>query len=680
MAFVPKATSPPKIERISNRDWLKGTVTAYDDGRTPVDGLRSSGNVILQQDGTIRPRPSLTQYGPQPTGTILGEIYEFRARSNNTFTNWLISMQNVAGTTKVYIAKGEDTSWTVCNGKTYDNTARAHFLQIQDKVLVMNGVDNLSYLNIPTSAIIPYTALSTPSVPTVANNGSTDLTTGTTSFNVYYAITANSTVGETAASTVATKAVNTDRDLWNPSTNSLKITWSAVTSAQSYNVYMGVAADGAGTPTLYAIATGIGASTLAFIDDGSYAQDLSRPKPTVDSTAGPKVTRGDVVNGRVWLVGDKDNPFYVWRGGDYGFELDLSPANGGGYTPVGNGTKEFPVKVAPYRDGKGDAKVTVLTQGTNGHGHRYIGSPQTVTFGDSSFIVWAFDEDSGQDGTDSPDGVIIDRGSIFYPSRDGFKTTGTKPQLQNVLSTDRISNTIQPDISTLNNAAMDKCVGLSFEGRLYWAVPVGSTTNSEIWVLDLDRDGAWMKPWNIAADWLTLYNDNSGVTHFLVLKGNKIYQLSYIALTADDGTAFGTSGNSGQIYFSKDGREWGRLVQVIFTLLRPQGSINFTILGKTEDSALSTVGTGSFTPTSTQAGWSEPLRGWSNSSSGYLRGWSEIVTVPVSFNDATQEVTVEVDEDLQWWGYQWTTTDSGVDYNLSNVTAEFVNVGIKDLA
>ena len=59
---------------------MKGTVTAYDDGRTPTDGLKSSGNVYLDQDGTIRPRPSLTLYGPQPTGTVLGEIFPFRAR------------------------------------------------------------------------------------------------------------------------------------------------------------------------------------------------------------------------------------------------------------------------------------------------------------------------------------------------------------------------------------------------------------------------------------------------------------------------------------------------------------------------------------------------------------------------------------------------------------------------
>lgn len=679
MIPVPKtAIKTPNIKRVSVKNWLHGTVTAYDDGRTPTEGLRSSGNVILDQDGTIRPRPSLTKFGPQPTGTILGEVFEFRALSGLTMTNWMISLQNVAGTTKAYIAKGEDTSWTICNGKTYDNTASARFCQIGSKILIMNGVDNLSYLNIATSTVIPFTALSNPSAPTVVNNGSTDLTSGTTPLTIYYAVTANSTVGETAGSAVTSKAINADRDLWNPATQSLKITWPAVTSARDYNLYMGVSVDGGGTPVMYLISSGI--NGLTFIDDGSLPQDITHPIPVNNSTAGMKVSRGTVINGRPWLVGDKDNPFFVWRGGDYGYELDFTPANGGGFTPIGNGTKELPVKVMPFRDGKGTSQITVLCQGTSGRGKRYILTPDSLTVGSITISFYDVTEDNGQDGTDSPDGVILYNDSLWYPSRDGFKTTGTKPQLQNVLSTDRVSNTIQKDIPFLNNSAMGNCVGLGFEGRLYWALPVSSaTSNNEIWVLDLDRQGAWMKPWNISASWMWLYNDNSGTSHFMILSGNVIYELSYTALTADNGTAFGTSGNSGQIPFSPDMREWGKLIQLVFVLLRPQGKINFTVSGRTEDSSLAVVGTSTYTSTSTRAGWSEPRAGWSDSTFGQLRGWSEIVTIPVSFNDATQELLIDVDENLQWYSYGWTTTDAGVDYNLSDVIAVFVPLGIKNL-
>lgn len=778
MTFTPQPTKSPTVKRISVKNWLKGTVTAYDDGRTPQDGLRSSGNVILEQDGTVRPRPSLTPYGPQPTGTILGEIYEFRALSGLTMTNWMICLQkftqnelqtlSISGTptggtftltyagqttsaiaynataatvqtalvalsnvgsgqitctggtlpgtpivitfagtlantdvslitssssltggtspaislvettkggyvTKACIAKGEDTSWTVCTGKTYDTSALGHFFQIKNSVLIMNGTDNLSYLNIATSNVIPFTAVTTPAAPTL---GTLTGLTGTV-FNVYYAVTANSTVGETDGSAVLTQPVLTDRDLWNPSTQSAKINWTTVTGVQSWNVYMGISADGAGIPKLYLIASGLDATILSFTDDGTKAQDLTRPLPTSNSTAGPKASRGEVINGRAFLVGDLNNPYYVWRGGDFGHELDFSPANGGGFSTLGNGSKEIPVKVTSFRNGKGDPVVTVLSQGTNGRGLRYTLTPTTITYGSTTFAVWEVLEDSGQDGTDSPDGVLTYNGSLYYPSRDGFKTTGTKPQLQNVLSTDRISDTIQSDISTLNNSAMGMCVGMAYEGRLYWSLPVGSSTNNQIWVLDLDRGGAWMKPWNISADWMMLYNDNSGVTHRLVLSNNGLYELSYIALTADNSVGFATSGESGQIPFSSDSREWGRLIQVIFVLLRPQGTISFTIDGKTEDLDFTEVGSEIFSTnaTTTQAGWSEPGAGWSS-----LRGWSQIVRVPNSFNTALKEVPVEVDEDLQWFSYSWNSTDAGVDYNLSDVIAEYVDIGIKDIS
>lgn len=683
MSYKPTAVKPPRIVRKSIKAWTSGTVTAFDDARTPVKGLRSSGNVLLYEDGTVGPRQSLTLYGPQPTGTVLGEIAEFTENVNPSTTypdgkkKWMISMQNVAGTTNVYIAKGEDTSWTLCAGKTYDNSASAHFCQVASgKVLVMNGTDNLSYLNIATSTIIPFTALSNPSAPTVANNGSTSLVTSTT-LNIYYAITANSTVGETAGSASVTQAINTDRDMWNPTTQSLKVSWSAVAGAQSYNLYMAQSAPG-GTATLYLIRQNIDPGTLSFIDDGSLPQDTTRPLPTVNSTSGPKATRGTVINGRVFLVGDKDQPYYVRFGGDFGFELDFSPANGGGFTPVGNGTKELPLVVRSFRDGKGNSQITVLCQGTNGHGKRYLLTPDSLTIGSTVLSFFDVTEDNGEDGTDSPDGVILYNDDLHYPSRDGFKKTGTLPQLQNVLSNRRTSNTIQTDIKQLNTNAMGKCVGLAFEGRLYWALPVGSSTNSEIWCFDLDRGGAWMKPLSVAADWLWLYHDNTGTTHFLALVANKIMQFSDVALTADNGTAFPTMGNSGQIYFSEDGREWGDLQKVIFVLERLQGTFNVSISGRTEDDDLAIVGSASYTPTSLRAGWSEPQAGWSNSTFGFLRGWSEINTVPTIFNPATTEIPVEIEEEVQWYSFGWTTTEPGVSYRLADVIGEYVNIGIKD--
>lgn len=535
----------------------------------------------------------------------------------------------------------------------------------------MNGVDNLSYLNIATSAVVPFTTVTTPAAaPTLSADN-----VGGSGYNIYYRYSENSTVGETAASPALTVDVDTDRDLWTGGDNVVITLPAAAPGTQSRNVYMGVVSG-----FEYLIASGLDPATVTFTDDGTRAQDLTRLYPTTNSTAGPRTTRGEVISGRAWMVGDADNPYYVWNGGDPGFELDFSPANGGNFNLVGNGTKDLPVAVKSFRDGKGTPQVTVLCQGTNGSGKRFILTSDSITLGSSVLTFFDITEDSGGDGTESPDAVILYGTDLHYPSRDGFKTTGTLPQIQNVLSSRRTSNTIQPDLKLLNLAAMGGACGLAFEGRLYFALPVSSNSNNEIWVLDLDRKGAWMKPWSISADWMTLYNDNTGNTHFLILSNNVIFSLSYSALTTDDGRAFITSGQSGEVYFSDDHRIWAQLLMVVITVLRPQGEINFQITGKTEDDddiALGDPFTYTSSGTTIVTGWGETDRlmvGWGRLS------WSEVGEVATGTNAATVDIPIEIDEEVQWAAYSWNSSKVGTDYNISKVVYEYVETGVKDLS
>jgi hypothetical protein len=537
----------------------------------------------------------------------------------------------------------------------------------------MNGVDNLSYLNINTATVTPYTQLATPSAPTLTTNG-----VGAGAFNLYYRITANSSVGETAASNALALTIDTDRDLWNGTTDYIKIEWSAVTDAVSYNVYLGVVSG-----QEYRIATDVNA--LEYTDSGSAAIDYRNPFPTSDSTAGPKTTRGAVINGRPWMVGDAESPYSVWRGGDPGYELDFSPAHGGGSQFVGYGTKDIPVNVKSFRDGQGKSSITVLCQGTNGNGKRFLLTPDTYTYGSSVYSFWSVTEDNGQDGTDSPDAIITYGDDLHYPSRDGFKTTGTQPQLQNILSTRRTSNTIQDDLKLLTSSAMGGAVGLGFEGRLYFSLPVSSDHNTELWVLDLDRKGAWMKPWSIGADWMWLYNDNSGVTHFCLLVNNEIVEFSYSQLTQDNGVPFSTLGASGEIYFSDDKRMWVQLLQVVIVLLKPQGTMSFQITGKTEDDAFAALGNPyTFIPVEFTAETQTTIEGWGEANEGVTgwgqEPWSGTGDVNNTTTLATQEVIIPVDEEVQWASYSWSTKGAGVDYSVSDVIFEYIETGIKDLS
>lgn len=666
----PKATTPPAIKRVSVNNWLKGKTSTEDDGRVDNEGLTASQNVLLEQNGVIRPWPSMVAYGPQPTGTILGEIGEYKEVDGATVTKWMITVQNVSGTAKVYIRKDSD-AWIVCNGKTYDLTADCHFSQVDDKVLITNGVDNLSYLDIPTKTVIPFTAVNTPSGLTTTEAAAL---TGT-NFSLSYKVT-SSNQGESAASAAVVETVDTIRGNWNGTTEYVDITADRETGASYYHIYLNDASTTTSGQWEYIGSVrdpGSGA-TWTFRDTGSVSPDYTRTAPVGDSSIGPKAKRSSVVNGRVFLIGDPDNPRDIIFGGDtLGNEINFSPYGGGGTTQVGAGGKEVPVKVVSFRTGRGEPAITVLCQSTGGRGKRYILTPQSITIGSTPISYFQVDEDNGEDGTDAPDGVISYQDALWYPSLDGFKSTYTKQQVQNILSTDKVSGKIQPDVDNISLAYLDKCVGVAYKGRLYWSLPVGSTTNNQIWTLDLERGRGWMLPRIANVDWLMVYEDNTGSTHLIALSNNEIFEFSYSALTSDDGVAFGTYARSGIIKFSKDGMDWASVIDVTFVLLRPRGNINLTVSGLTEDNESSqAIGANAYSAVTDIAGWGE--LGWG------LGGWGETVTIPDSTGITRKTTTIEIDEELNWLYWELSTDESGVDYALSDVIIRYIPIGTKDLS
>lgn len=674
--YIPtRAAQVPKIKRVSVRKWTEGYISTNDDGRVSNEGLTASQNVVLEQDGVIRPWPSMVAYGHQPTGTVLGELGEFKVVSGLTSTKWLITVQNVSGTANVYIRKDQDP-WIQCTGKNFDTSAKCHFAQIDDKVLITNGVDNLSYLDIdPTSGtyqdVIPFIAVDTPSNASATPAGLTGST-----YPISYKVT-SSNQGESAASAAFTCTVSKIRGSWNGTSEYVTVTADRETGAEYYHVYINDAATQTSGEWEYIGSVkdpGTG-STWSFIDTGSIAPDYTRIAPIGDSSAGPKATRASVINGRVYLTGDADNPRYIRFGGDIlGSELDFSPYNGGGYVEIGAGGKEVPVRVVSFRDGRGSPAITALCQTTGGRGKRYLLNPQTTTLGATIINFLSVEEDNGEDGTDAPDGVILYKDALWYPSLDGFKTTYTKQQVQNILSTDEVSEKIDVDVNNISLENLDKCVGVANNGRLYWALPVGSTDNNQIWTLDLKRGRGWMLPRIASVDWLMNYEDNEGNVRLLAVSNNKIYEFSYSSLTNDDGTAFGTYARSGIIKFSEDGMEWASVIDVTFVFLRPRGEIQLTVDGMLEDNETSqSVGSDTFATTTEVAGWSE--LGWHET-----KGWGATVNVPSNSAITRKTKTIEIDEELNWFTWSLKTTNAGVDYALADVIVRYVEIGTKDLS
>lgn len=660
----------PTIKFASSITWDKGIFTARDADRIPNDGLRSSENVQLTQNGTIAPRPGLSLYGVQPVGTVLGQIYEY-VRMDTSATpdrpeTWLIWMEDRSGTGTVVTAKDGATA-IVVTGKTYDVTVPAHFEQVYGKIMITNGIDNLSYMDVQTQVITPMTALAQPSV---APTKTVAAALAGTNINLMY-VYAAANLGETAASPSVTAAVAKLREQWDGTTEYVDIVGNRITGAARYNIYVG---DQAGS--LYfldSIADPGSGATFTYRDTGSIAETTTRIAPVGDSTAGPKTTRATNIKGQIYMTGDSDNPGRIWFGGNGESALDFSSYNGGGWTEPNKGGKDFPVKIIAFRDGKGTPMATCLSKGTNGAGKRYLLSPSTTTVGSTVISYMAVQEDNGQDGTDSPDGVVVVNDSIFYPSRTGFKTTSTRPQIQNLLSTQGISDNIQTDVSSLSSRYMESCVGLVNDQQIMWSLPYSDTTNNQIWVLDLRQKGAWVRPWYVPADWLTLYAENSsGSTKVLALVNNQICILDPTAATSDNGVPFATNASSGDIKFNEDGTMWGSVLDVTFYFLRPQGNINMTVNAVTEDGQLTFTDTMPSSASQAISGYGR--FGWGES------GWGQVTNSLISVSSAENKKkwTVPVDEECKSLSWSIGTQDIGVNYQLAEVVVRFVPIGFKE--
>lgn len=583
-------------------------------------------------------------------------------------------------TVYAFVAKPNDTSWTKCDGGDsieFSTSAFGRFCQLADKIAILTGTDYLAYFDISTVSedspeVTTFTAIDDVGAPTIANSGSSDITSGTTNYTIYYAVTANSGVGQSTG-TYTSKDINLQRDQWDKTKNGLKITWTAIDDAQSYNVYCAVTADGDENPQLFLLANGLSADSTQFIDDGSLGLATLVAMPADNSTAGPRSKYGTTINGQLWLWGDPNESYKIRYGGLYGYEFDFSGANGSGWVAVGNGETDIPAVVWNFRSGQGDPEIKVLTKGLSGNGKRYTLSSQTANLGDQSTTGWISSEDYGFTGTDSPDALIVYGNSSYYPSRDGFKTTGTKPQLQNLLSTDTVSDTITPDLSLINWDSMDGCVGLGFEGRLYWCLPVGKTSNNQIWVFHEELQGAWMEPWEIAADDMFLVQANDGYTHHVILSNNTFYEFSYNTKTSDDGAPFSTSFSTGLHYFSDDGRTWVRLIRAVIEVLRPQGAGNFTLYGYTNKKKLEPIGSGSFNETASALGYGWNEAGWN------ATGWNDFAAVPSITAKTSLDVPIKVNKDVRYISLTCSTTQANTDYAISKLVTEEVDIGVKNL-
>ena len=700
MIEKPAQIKSPSISDRAITNFTAGVITLS--GIKSPDSSMSQGiNLELTPDKMIKPRPSVIKLLPDAPSKIQGQILPINK------PNGVYYFSMVDG--KMMWTQMGASSWTTIKGNNnnFNKTEKCRLLQVDDKILILNGVNDLSYIDIksPTYEISRFEEISNPdSAPTATNQGLSG-----TDYTIYYGYTYNGVIGETAISPILSYKISKARDTWDPTTNSiiLKVP-NPPTGAKSWNVYIALAASG-GNPVpedMLMLANNLDINNKSFTDNGTLAIDISRGNPpNENSTRGPKCRQGITYNGRPILYDNPDDPYTIWLGGDGEYPLDFSTSHGGYKTIIGKGTAYKPVAIRGFRTGQGIPTLTILCSSTYGDGKRFQLGPKTITYGNTSFVVWAAEEqNSGAAGTSSPDGVVAYNDNLYYPSPDGFDTTGTLPQVQNILSTHKISNTIRPSFHRILNSQHTNIVGAAWGDRVYWAVPANqSLNNNQIWVYDTLTDGGWYF-YNVKADWLFTVAEKNGQTYIVVVDGSRVYRLSDRQATADDtgdgAQAFVTSGIGSSLAFNDQRNRYYYVIQAVFTILNPRGKMKVGASYTNEDNIVKNITKElDFTANELRnigTGWSDPVNQWT-----IHDGWSAVFDV-----DAVVTVSVDNEEDyntdpfpaftgnnlnnLQEYRFevpiedicrtiQWTisSNDPNTDYNLSSVVYEGVDLNTK---
>lgn len=573
----------------------KGYVSTFANSRRPEDSLSDMTNIELTQDNIPRPRPPLARYGTQPSGTVNG-----RGKYRYNGSRGLLWM--IAG--RIY-RQVDGGAFTLIGGvNTYSTTLWAGFVQSKSRVYVYNGDStgagaNLSYIDLATMATVEYTALATPAAP--AGTGNAALISGTKPYNFYYKVTANNAVGESTASTASAAInINTPRDSWVPlntptvaAPQTITVTWSAVTNATSYTLY------GSDNNTdFYEIVTLAGLTTLSFIDDGSLTLNPYKTAPASNSTQGAIFIwmYVDTRNSQVFGITYINQLYYSATAAAAGSAADFSSLNGGGFAVIDEGGDSMLNFIDGFRTGKGDPIITTSSRGAAGKGKINHVAFDSATFGDQTIFFPNITEANGQSATYAPRCTVKSRDDLIYPTGDSVQKLGTSQNIVNILTRATLSDLIVPDINNITLGSLYKAAGVEYQDKVYMCLPVGSTENNQIWIVDRARKDAWTLRWPVAAKDIWLYEDNAGASHLCVLVSNIIMEFTRAGTIphTDDSVAWSSRCAFSSLVWDPDGISLGNIHNQYFKLLSPTGRITANTYGLSKRGSTTNTGTAAY--------------------------------------------------------------------------------------
>ena len=678
-----KSSDGIQVKDLNN--WKRGQISYFSKSRMQDDALKAAYNVIYDYDAVVRPRGSFvaSSVPDLPEGwKPLGKDFAFKRPDNsegllNVFTN---------GTTAtIWVLKPDFSDWTQFTGTTFDPTLVVSLEQIEGAVVVGNGTDKFTYYEIATNTVKRLEKVDDPTVaPTVTPTGFS----GTAAFDYYYKIAFNGIGGSTATSPASTKVPSsTIRDTWGGS-RSVSIDITALVldpDATSWNAYVASVPAGTGAPVIeeyFKIAENLPVTQKTFIDSGEVT--MLQSAPVENTTEGVKARYFANISDRLWAI---SNDGLVHWGGGVGNRMYFGSANGAdNYTISSNGIEQ-PMAITLGRDNAGTTCINLLTRTMAGQGAIWdiYATTNSVTANGQTFSegTYQFKKREGNDGTDAPFSVIHENNNAYYLSMDGFKSTGVKPNISGIQSTDIISSAIRDRVLNLSHSNLEKCYAAYYDETLYWTVAYGTEENNEIWVYDILHGGIW-SIWRIPADCIFRWSASNDESPSLYLRqGNKLLRYYKNSRSHSDVTGvFESYIESGLIPFSTDKLEWVHLLKSIWQFDQAIGQIKLTVNIHSKNGDIIKTNEVLFNESSSGAissGWdairaNDTLRSrgaWEN------RSWDETLADLLEFRDpADRKVDQKVRKNAAYISFTVRAKSANTYYELSHLSLLFTYIGV----
>ena len=536
-------------------------------------------NLMLVEDGLWTKRWGTDYYGGALAGSKVDGFVEYRKSDG---TRELIAFSGGLAQRK----NGE--TWTTISGYTPTAETPVYSLQIGNKLYCCNGVDALAKYDGSTFAT--YTALDVPTNLALAR---TVLTTG--NYNNYVQVSAVNEVGETVACTEVACSTNKQRGTW-LSTEYITWTWTKVTNALRYKVYLG---DALGYT--FQVAEIEQSDTPTWKDDGNDTYNSYVYPVSIDTTVGPKFKYMTISDNRLWGCGGPDNPWAVYWScpiTSIYTEASFTSTSGGGWLELERGSKTItsgiidfqgrPAIFCPTPDGRGAIWQVSLT------------TTAPPTSNSAALTTPTLTKITNQISSTAPRAIVQAENDVFFPTKRGIFLLGNEPGVTSTsLRTNELSARIRDYITAMTDDELTSMCSYYKEGKIFFAI------NDRMFYYDRERL-CWVKDWSVGFSQLGDYTDTDGITHFLGAGSDSAYLYKISAnYIGDISQPFNTSYLSPHIQISKDWIKFAKITKAYINLGQPIGSITLEILGIGKSTNFVTVASRTITPgiSSSGMGW-----------------------------------------------------------------------------